>query len=76
VGPRGDAHDNALAQTISGLYKTALIRKKGPWKNLDDVEYAMLEWVDWFNHRRLQRFTMARGAEHCCAACCRCCGSK
>jgi putative transposase len=53
VGSRGDSYDNALAETIIGLYKTELIRKRGPWKNLDDVEYATLEWVDWFNHRRL-----------------------
>lgn len=53
VGSRGDSYDNALAETIIGLYKTELIRKRGPWRNLDDVEYATLEWVDWFNHRRL-----------------------
>jgi putative transposase len=53
VGSRGDSYDNALAESIIGLYKTELIRKKGPWKNLDDVEFATLEWVDWFNHRRL-----------------------
>ena len=53
VGSRGDSYDNALAETIIGLYKTELIRKQGPWRNLDDVEYATLEWVDWFNHRRL-----------------------
>jgi putative transposase len=53
VGSRGDSYDNALAETIIGLYKTELIRKRGPWKTLDDVEYATLEWVDWFNHRRL-----------------------
>jgi len=53
VGSRGDSYDNALAETIIGLYKTELIRKRGPWKNLDDVEFATLEWVDWFNHRRL-----------------------
>ncbi len=53
VGSRGDAYDNALAETINGLYKTELIRKRGPWRHLDDVEYATLEWVDWFNHRRL-----------------------
>ena len=53
VGSRGDSYDNALAESIIGLYKTELIRKRGPWKNLDDVEYASLEWVDWFNHRRL-----------------------
>ena len=53
VGSRGDSYDNALAESVIGLYKTELIRKQGPWKNLDDVEYATLEWVDWFNHRRL-----------------------
>ena len=53
VGSRGDSYDNALAETVIGLYKTELIRNRGPWKNLDEVEYATLEWVDWFNHRRL-----------------------
>jgi putative transposase len=53
VGSRGDSYDNALAETIIGLYKTELIRRRGPWKGMDDVEYATLEWVDWFNHRRL-----------------------
>jgi putative transposase len=53
VGSRGDSFDNALAETIIGLYKTELIRRHGPWKGLDQVEYATLEWVDWFNHRRL-----------------------
>ena len=53
VGSRGDAFDNALAETINGLYKTELIRKRGPWKTLEDVEFATLEWVDWFNNRRL-----------------------
>jgi len=53
VGSRGDSYDNALAETINGLYKTEVIRRKGPWKNIDDVEYATLEWVDWFNNRRL-----------------------
>jgi putative transposase len=53
VGSRGDSYDNALAESVIGLYKTELIRKQGPWKNLDGVEYATLEWVDWFNHRRL-----------------------
>ena len=42
-----------MAETIIGLYKTEVIRRRGPWKNLDDVEYATLEWVDWFNHRRI-----------------------
>lgn len=53
VGSKGDAYDNALAETVIGLYKTEVIYNRGPWKNLDEVEYATLEWVDWFNHRRL-----------------------
>jgi putative transposase len=53
VGSRGDSYDNALAETIIGLYKTELIRRRGPWNGIDDVEYTTLEWVDWFNHRRL-----------------------
>jgi len=53
VGSRGDSYDNALAETIIGLYKTELIRRRGPWRGLDQVEYTTLEWVDWFNHRRL-----------------------
>ena len=53
VGSRGDSYDNALAETIIGLYKTELIRRRGPWRGIDDLEYATLEWVDWFNHRRL-----------------------
>ena len=53
VGSVGDSYDNALAETIIGLYKTELIRQRGPWRTIDDVEYATLEWVDWFNHRRL-----------------------
>jgi putative transposase len=53
IGSRGDSYDNALAETIIGLYKTELVHRRGPWKGLDEVEYATLEWVDWFNHRRL-----------------------
>ena len=53
VGSRGDSYDNALAETINGLYKAEVIRLKGPWRGLDDVEFATLEWVDWFNHHRL-----------------------
>jgi putative transposase len=53
VGSTGDSYDNALAETINGLYKTEVIHKRGPWRTVDDVEYATLEWVDWFNHRRL-----------------------
>ncbi len=50
---RSDSYDNALAETINGLYKAGVIYWRGPWKNLEAVEYATLEWVDWFNHRRL-----------------------
>ena len=55
VGSVGDSYDNALAETINGLYKAEVIRHpgRGPWRTVDDVEYATLEWVDWFNHRRL-----------------------
>ena len=53
VGSRGDSYDNALAETIIGLFKTEVIRRRGPWRTIDAVEYATLEWVDWFNHRRL-----------------------
>jgi transposase InsO family protein len=53
VGSVGDSYDNALAETIIGLYKTELIRRHGPWRNLEAVEFATLAWVDWFNHRRL-----------------------
>ena len=55
VGSVGDSYDNALAETINGLYKAEVIRhpERGPWCTIDDVEYATLEWVDWFNHRRL-----------------------
>jgi transposase InsO family protein len=53
VGSVGDSYDNALAETIIGLYKTEVIHRCGPWRNIDEVEYATLEWVDWFNNRRL-----------------------
>ena len=53
VGSVGDSYDNALAETIIGLYKTELIRQRGPWRGIDAVELETLEWVDWFNHRRL-----------------------
>jgi hypothetical protein len=49
----GDSYDNALAETIIGLFKTEVIHHRGPWRHLEAVEYATLEWVDWFNHRRL-----------------------
>ena len=53
VGSRGDSYDNALAESFNGLYKAELIRHRGPWSGLDAVEYATLEYVDWFNQRRL-----------------------
>lgn len=53
VGSRGDAYDNALAETVIGLFKTEVIRPNGPWKHFDDVEYATLEWVAWYNSQRL-----------------------
>jgi transposase InsO family protein len=53
VGSRGDSYDNALAESVIGLFKTEVIRRRGPWRSLDAVEFATLEWVDWFNHRRL-----------------------
>ena len=53
VGSRGDSYDNALAESVIGLFKTEVIRRKGPWRHLEAVEFATLDWVDWFNHRRL-----------------------
>ena len=53
VGSVGDSYDNAMAESVIGLYKTEVIDRRGPWRKLDDVEYATLEWVDWFNNRRL-----------------------
>jgi len=53
VGSRGDSYDNALAESIIGLFKTEVIQRNGPWRHLEAVEFATLEWVDWFNHRRL-----------------------
>ena len=53
VGSIGDSYDNALAESVIGLYKTEVIRRRGPWRHLEAVEFATLEWVDWFNHRRL-----------------------
>jgi transposase InsO family protein len=53
VGSVGDAFDNALAETVIGLYKTEVIHRRGPWPHLQQVELATLEWVDWFNNRRL-----------------------
>jgi transposase InsO family protein len=53
VGSRGDAYDNALAETIIGLFKAEVIRPRGPWRTLEAVEFATLDWVDWFNTQRL-----------------------
>ena len=56
VGSVGDSYDNALAESINGIYKTELIKPRGPWKTADEVEIATAEWVDWFNHRRLYEY--------------------
>ena len=53
VGSVGDSYDNALAESIIGLYKIEVIRTRGPWRGLEAVEFATLEWVDWFNNRRI-----------------------
>ena len=53
VGSRGDSYDNALAESVIGLYKTEVSQRRGPWRSLEAVEFATLEWVDWFNNRRL-----------------------
>ena len=51
VGSVGDSYDNALAETVNGLFKTEVIHRRGPWRSLEAVEFATLEWVDWFNLR-------------------------
>jgi putative transposase len=53
VGSKGDSYDNAMAESIIGLFKSEIIHRRGPWRNLDQVEYAVLEWVDWWNNRRI-----------------------
>src|SRR3954452_21153454 len=53
VGSVGDSYDNALAETINGLFKAEMIHRRGPWRSAEAVEFATLEWVDWFNNRRL-----------------------
>ena len=53
VGSRGDSYDNALAESIIGLYKTEVTRRRGPWRGPEDVEFATLEWVHWYNTQRL-----------------------
>ncbi|KMS91926.1 transposase [Streptomyces regensis] len=56
IGSIGDSYDNALAETINGLYKTELIKPRKPWRTVEQVELATAEWVDWFNHRRLHEY--------------------
>ena len=53
VGSKGDSYDNAMAESVIGLFKTEVIRRRGPWRSLEDVEFATLEWVWWFNYHRL-----------------------
>ena len=53
VGSVGDSYDNALAETVIGLFKAEVIHRRGPWRSFEAVEFATLEWGDWFNHRRL-----------------------
>ena len=53
VGSVGDSYDNALAETVNGLYKAEVIHRRGPWRSFEAVELVTLEWVDWFNNRRL-----------------------
>ena len=53
VGSVGDSYDNALAETVIGLFKAEVIHRRGPWRSFEAVEFATLEWVDWFNTRRL-----------------------
>ena len=53
VGRRGDSYDNALAETVNGLYKAEVIYRQGPWRGREEVELATLQWVDWFNRHRL-----------------------
>ena len=60
VGSRGDSYDNALAEATIGLYKTELVRNRGPWRGLDNLELATLEWVDWFNRRRIHHHNAGR----------------
>jgi putative transposase len=68
VGSVGDSYDNAVAETINGLYKAEVIHRRGPWRNFDAVEFATLEWVDWFNNRRILEpigfIPPAEAAEH------------
>ncbi len=72
VGSVGDSYDNALAETINGLYKAEVIHRWGPWRNFEAVEFATLEWVYWFNNRRLLEpfgnIPAAEAEERYCAA--------
>ena len=56
VGAVGSSYDNALAESINGLYKTEVIRRQGPWRDVNAVEIATARWVDWYNHRRLNEY--------------------
>jgi putative transposase len=60
VGSRGDSFDNALAETVNGLFKTELIKRRGGWRSVEQVELATLEWVEWWNQRRLHTALGAR----------------
>ena len=53
IGSTGDNLDNAMAEAFNSLFKAGLVRSRGPWKNIDDLEIAVAEYIDWFNHRRL-----------------------
>ena len=65
VGSTGDSYDNALAEAFNSLFKAELVRNKGPWKNIDDLEIAVAEYIDWFNHRRLHgEIGLVPPAEH------------
>ncbi|PKH37240.1 hypothetical protein CXG46_17320 [Nocardioides alpinus] len=65
VGCTGDSYDNALAEAFNSLFKAELVRNKGPWKSIDDLEIAVAEYIDWFNHRRLHgEIGLVPPAEH------------
>ena len=65
VGSTGDSYDNALAEAFNSLFKAELVRNRGPWKGIDDLEIAVVEYIDWFNHRRLHgEIGLVPPAEH------------
>jgi len=65
VGSTGDSYDNALAEAFNSLFKAELVRNRGPWKNIDDLEIAVAEYIDWYNHRRLHgEIGLVPPAEH------------